>query len=152
MQKPILKPFILAILLLFSGLAKAQKPDSKDIIGTWLTASGKAKVQIYAEGGHFNGKIVWLKNPTYEDGKPKVDKHNPDKANQTKPLMGLNMLKGFVFDEDQWNDGTIYDPENGKTYSCKIEIRDGNKLDVRGYIGFSLIGRTETWFRVQDIK
>jgi uncharacterized protein (DUF2147 family) len=62
------------------------------------------------------------------------------------------MLKNFSFDENEWNGGTIYDPENGKTYNCKIAIRDGNKLDVRGYIGISLLGRTETWFRVADIK
>ena len=124
-------------------------PDA--LLGTWLTASGKAKVQIYKEGTKYNGKIVWLKNPTYEDGKIKVDKNNPDKAKQTTPLLGLNMLKGFVFDDDEWNDGIIYDPENGKTYSCKIKYRDG-KLDLRGYIGISLIGRTQTWFKVADIK
>lgn len=152
MQKLILRSFLFMILLAFASRVHAQTVGADDLIGTWLTASGKAKVQIYKENGHYNGKIVWLKNPTYEDGKPKVDKHNPVEANRSKPLMGLNMLKNFVFDEDQWNDGTIYDPENGKLYSCKIQIRDGNKLDVRGYIGISLIGRTETWFKVQDIK
>lgn len=139
----------LSLLLCFS--LSAQKPNADVIVGTWLTASGKAKVQIYKEGDKYNGKIVWLKNPTYEDGKPKVDKNNPDKLKQSMPLMGLNMLKGFVFDEDEWEDGTIYDPENGKTYSCTMTYRDG-KLDVRGYIGISLIGRTQTWFKIPDSK
>jgi uncharacterized protein (DUF2147 family) len=136
-----------ALFLLFLSLSCFPQAVSADaVLGTWLTASGKAKVQIYKEGDKYNGKIVWLKIPTYEDGK-----HNPDKAKQSVPLLGLNMLKGFEFDEDEWEDGTIYDPENGKTYSCTIKYRDG-KLDLRGYIGISLIGRTQTWYKVSDIK
>ena len=129
----------------------AQKISADAIVGTWLTGSGKGKVQIYKEGNTYSGKIVWLKEPTYEDGKPKVDKHNPDVTKQTTPILGLYMLKGFVFDGEKWTDGTIYDPEKGKIYSCKISWRDG-KLDVHGFIGISLIGRTDTWFKVLDIK
>jgi len=140
---------IAAIFLALPGFSQTVSADA--VLGTWLTASGKAKVQIYKEGDKYNGKIVWLKNPTYEDGKIKVDKNNPDKTKQFVPLLGLNMLKGFEFDDGEWEDGTIYDPENGKTYSCTIKFRDG-KLDLRGYIGISLIGRTQTWFKVADIK
>lgn len=145
------KLLLFTLSLLLSNSLFSQKPNADVILGTWLTASGKAKVLIYKEGTKYNGRIVWLKNPTYEDGKPKVDKNNPDKSKQTTPLMGLNMLKDFVFDEDEWEDGTIYDPENGKTYSCTMTYRDG-KLDVRGYIGISLIGRTQTWFKIPDSK
>jgi len=141
----------LTILLFLCISSFAQTVGADAVTGTWLTASGKAKVQIYKEGNKYNGKIVWLKNPTYDDGKIKVDKNNPDKAKQSAPLLGLNMLNGFVFDDGEWEDGTIYDPENGKTYSCKIKYRDG-KLDLRGYVGISLIGRTQTWFKVADIK
>jgi uncharacterized protein (DUF2147 family) len=129
----------------------AQTVNKDAVVGTWLTGSGKGKVQIYKEGDKYNGKIVWLKTPNYEDGTPKVDKHNPDKTKQNNPLLGQVMLKGFKFNEDKWTDGTIYDAENGKTYSCKITYRDG-KLDVRGYMGISLIGRTDTWFKVPDVK
>jgi len=145
------KSIALVFLMLLCALSHAQAPGPDALLGTWLTASGKAKVQIYNEGKKYNGKIVWLLNPTYEDGKVKVDKNNPDKAKQAVPLLGLNMLKGFEFDDDEWEDGTIYDPENGKTYSCTIKFRDG-KLDLRGFIGISLIGRTQTWFKVADIK
>lgn len=138
-------------LLFFSMYGFSQKVNADAVVGTWLTASGKAKVQIYKEGDKYYGKIVWLKIPSYEDGTAKTDKNNPDKKKQSEPLLGLNMLKSFVFDDDEWEDGTIYDPENGKTYSCTIKYRDG-KLDLRGYIGISLIGRTQTWYRVSDIK
>lgn len=147
MKKIIL--FLSICLVSISAFSQAISADA--VIGTWLTGSGKGKVQIYKEGDKYNGKIVWLKEPTYEDGKPKMDKHNPDKTKQATPTLGLNMLKGFIFDGDKWSSGTIYDPENGKTYSCKITWREG-KLDVRGFMGISLIGRTDTWFKVLDIK
>lgn len=146
-----IRHFLLTIFVAFSVSVFSQTVSPDIIIGTWLTASGKAKVQIYKENSKYYGKIVWLKTPNYEDGTPKVDKHNPDAAKQKVPLMGLNMLKGFEFDEDEWENGTIYDPENGKTYSCYIKYRDG-MLDLRGYIGLSLIGRTQTWFRIPDKK
>ncbi|MES2678960.1 MAG: DUF2147 domain-containing protein [Bacteroidota bacterium] len=142
----------LTLLLLFLGLSPVFSQVNRDIIvGTWLTASGTAKVYISREGDKYNGRITWLKNPNDETGKPKVDKNNPDKASKMMPLMGLKLLKNFVFDDGEWNDGTIYDPLNGKTYSCVIKYRDG-KLDLRGYIGISLIGRTQTWFKVPDLK
>ena len=137
-------------MLFFCGSIFSQV-NADIIIGTWLTGSGKGKVQIYKEGNKYSGKIVWLKEPNREDGTAKLDRNNSNKELQSRPIMGLNMLKNFTFEKDKWVDGTIYDPENGKTYSCKITYRDG-KLDVRGFIGISLIGRTDTWFKVPDIK
>ena len=111
----------------------------------WYNEEKTAKIQIYkATDGKFYGKIVWLKVPD-ADGKPKVDKNNPDDKKKNNPLMGLILLKAFKKDgEKGYNDGTIYDPKNGKTYSCKITNK-GDVLDVRGYIGFSWIGRTTVW-------
>lgn len=145
------KLFFIGIVIISSLTGFAQNAGADILIGTWLTASGKAKVEIYKEGNKYNGKIVWLKNPLDENGKPKVDKNNPDRTKKSVPLLGLNMLKGFVYDDGEWEDGTIYDPENGKTYSCTIRYRDG-MLDVRGYVGISLLGRTQTWFRIPDAK
>ena len=146
-----IKNALTSFLFFLCAVCFSQTVTADMVIGTWLTENGKAKVQIYKEGTKYNGKIVWLKDPNYDNGDPKVDKNNSDKTKQSVRILGLNLLKGFVFDEDQWEDGTIYDPENGKTYSCKITYRDG-KLDLRGYIGISLIGRTQTWFKVADIK
>jgi len=145
------KLITLLVVIFLSANTFAQTTNKDALLGTWLTGSGKGKVLIYKEGDKYNGKIVWLKEPNREDGTAKLDRNNSDKALQTRPIMGLNMLKGFIFDEDKWVDGTIYDPENGKTYSCKITWRDG-KLDVRGYIGISLIGRTDTWFKVPNVN
>jgi uncharacterized protein (DUF2147 family) len=136
------------VLLSFAGAAGAQglvKPD--DITGIWLTHGDKAaKIQISRSADRFEGKIVWLQAPM-ENGKPKVDKNNPDERKRVRPIVGLPLLTGFRFDKDEWNDGQIYDPVSGKTYSCTMTLKDPNTLKVRGYIGISLLGRTEVWTR-----
>jgi uncharacterized protein (DUF2147 family) len=135
---------LLAVLLLLGTRQYALAQDAIERL--WYNEEKTAKIQIFkATDGKFYGKIVWLKEPNNEEGKPKTDKKNPDKAKRANPIMGLQMLKGFKKDDaTHYEDGTIYDPKNGKTYSCKI-TRKGDLLDVRGYMGISLIGRTTTW-------
>ncbi len=117
-----------------------------DIIGVWLTRGKEpAKIQIYKSGEKYYGKIIWLQNPM-DNGRSKLDKNNPDKSKQNQAIVGLGILKGFRFDgDDEWEDGDIYDPESGKTYSCFLTLKDKTTLKVRGYIGISLFGRTEVW-------
>ncbi len=143
--------FILIILLLLPFGSAISKDEKDAITGTWLTGKKDAKVKIYEQKGKYYGKIIWLKNPNYEDGKEKVDKENPDENKRKRKILGLNILKDFVYDEDnEWDDGEIYDPKSGNTYSCNIElVEDGKVLEVRGYIGISLFGRTEIWTRVE---
>lgn len=142
---------LVILFLLITSFAKSQTLKGDEIQGTWLTGNNKAKIFIYKKDNKFYGKFVWLKEPTYADGTAKMDKKNPDVKKQTTPIMGMHLLNGFVFNKDKWENGTIYDPENGKTYSCKITYRDG-KLDVRGFVGISMLGRTDTWFKTADIK
>ena len=136
---------LIALLISFEGYSQ-NKAD--DITGNWLTGGKEpAKIQIYKSGEKFSGKIVWLKNPI-ENGKQRVDANNPDKAKRSNPIIGLVMFTGFKFDgNDEWKGGDIYDPESGKTYSSYLYLKDKNTLKVRGYVGISLFGRTETWAR-----
>jgi len=132
----------------------AQDFKADDILGVWMNEDKDANVEIYKDGDFYNGKIVWLKDPIREEtGKPKLDKENEDESLRTRPVMGLLLLKGFVFDgDDEWEDGEIYDPKNGKTYSCYMEFEDEddmNTLKIRGYIGISLLGRTTYWTKVK---
>ena len=138
---------LILIALLISFAAHSQN-KADDITGIWLTGGKEpAKIQIYKAGEKFYGKIIWLQN-SIESGKPKQDVNNPDKAKRNNPVIGLVMLSGFRFDDDdEWNGGDIYDPESGKTYSSYIYLKDSNTLKVRGYVGVSLFGRTETWTR-----
>jgi len=136
--------------------------DADAIVGVWATdpkgGGGPAHVEIYANGDRYDGKIIWLEEPLYSAddegetaGIPKEDHNNPDPALRSRPIVGLVMMEGFVFDgKETWHKGTIYDPNNGKTYKCKVRFSDDGALKVRGFIGFSMLGRTERWTRVEQ--
>jgi len=112
---------------------------AQDIKGKWLTEAGDAQVEIYEQNGKMNGKIVWL-----EKGPDTKDVHNKDEKLRSRKLMGVNILSGLTKKDDKWEGGRIYNPKNGKNYKCAIWL-DGNKLKVRGYIGF--LYETQTWKR-----
>jgi uncharacterized protein (DUF2147 family) len=148
--------FLLTSILIGTGFTILRPTDNEadKIQGTWLNQEGTSHIKIFRAvngsfAGKYYGKIVWLKEPN-ENGKPKVDKKNPDAGKQQTPIMNLMILKDFTYDADdkEWSGGTIYDPNNGKTYSCYMTL-NGTKLNVRGYVGVSLIGRTAVWTRVK---
>ena len=142
------KGWWIVVVLLFAGQAAWSQAKADDIVGHWLTRGKKqAKIQIYASGDRYGGKITWVTEPT-ENGKPKLDKNNPDLSKRGQPIVGLVLLSDFKFNgKDEWQEGKIYDPESGKTYSCYLSLKDKNTLKLRGYIGVSLLGRTEYWTR-----
>jgi len=133
--------------ILFS--AKAQK-NADDIVGVWLTGSGKAHVKIDKVGNYYFGRIVWLKDPLNDLGKPKLDKNNEDISKRSKSVLGMQLIGGFEWKNDNlWDNGDIYDPENGKTYKCKLDLENLSTMNVRGFIGISLFGRTDIWKKVK---
>jgi uncharacterized protein (DUF2147 family) len=126
--------------------------QSVSIEGTWLVESGKAKIKIIKVGDVYNGSITWLKEPL-RDGKPKLDIKNSDKKLQSRPILGMNLLSGFKkVSETKYEDGKIYDAEKGDLYSCTIKIKSEKVIEVRGYVGISLLGKTQTWNKVMDVK
>jgi uncharacterized protein (DUF2147 family) len=142
---------IAGLLLAFPALHAA---DSDAVLGKWSTQNGKSTVEIFACGTKLCGRIVALKSPLYTDasegpvGTPKVDRKNPDPTLRSKPLIGFQLMEGFVSTgKGTWGDGIIYDPDSGKTYKCKMKLASPQHLEIRGYIGISLLGRTEVWTR-----
>jgi len=127
------------------------------IVGSWVTPDDKAVVEIYEQGGLYYGKFTSLKEPTYTaghadglDGQPKTDRNNPDASQHAELIIGLVMLNGLKYagekkGQHQWKGGSIYDPGNGKTYKSTIKLNADGTLDMRGYIGISLFGRTQVW-------
>ena len=123
---------------------------AQDVIGKWKLEDGTAIVEVYKSGEVYNGKIVWLQNPTNEDGTTAKDTNNPDPTLKTREIMGLNMLHGLKKDGSKYAGGKIYDPGNGKTYNCSMQV-DGDVLKVRGSLDArGLLGRTMDWFRVKE--
>jgi uncharacterized protein (DUF2147 family) len=143
-----LKIIILSFFIIgcyFSGNLYAQaNPDA--LLGIWFNEEKDAKIKVYKENGKFYGKIVWHKTG---DGISAYDEHNPDPELQKRKKVGLVILTDFEFHNGQWEDGEIYDPKKGKTYSCVIKLEKDGSLNVRGFIGFSLIGRTTYWTKTE---
>jgi len=137
-------------LLLLACIVSISTLSAQDVFGKWKTiddATGEAKsyIEIYEEGGKVYGKIVELINPEREN--PICDQCCCE--DKDKPILGLKFIKGLEKDGDEYNGGKILDPENGKLYKCYITLEEDNKLKVRGYIGFSLLGRTQYWYRAE---
>lgn len=128
------KLFLSLVLMLMAATGYSQ-----NIMGKWITEAGDAKVEIYKAGDKVNGKIVWLKK-----GPETKDDHNPNEKLRSRKLMGVNILSGLEAKKDKWENGRIYNPKNGKDYKCTIWL-EGDKLKVRGYIGF--LYETQTWKR-----
>lgn len=140
-------------LLLLSTSAFAAAAD--DMLGVWLNQEKDAKIEMYKCGEKYCGKVVWLKEPAYPEGSkdgvpgtPKLDHSNPDQALRKRPVIGLDIVHGMAYvGENKWADGTVYDPKNGKTYSAKMTLVSPMQLNLRGFIGISLLGRTAVWTR-----
>ena len=140
---------------LLSSVVHAQNQDA--IVAKWLNQEKEAQIEIYPCEGKYCGKIIWLKEPDYlpndpkgMGGKPKVDRENPDPSKKGRPMLGLTLVWGFTSaGENLWEGGFIYDPRDGKTYKCKMTLETPDHLKVRGFIGISLIGKTNHWTRVK---
>lgn len=154
-----------ALAALISGTAVA----APSIVGYWLKETEdpykSAIIEIYPDGKTFDGRVLQLKYPRFVEGEVsstgevvppelvgevKTDVLNPTEILRKRPIEGLKLIEGFKPAGDgEWKDATIYNPEDGKTYQCKAELSDdGNTLEVRGFVGFALLGRTQTWTRL----
>jgi|GEM_PF-154808 len=164
-----------AALLLIPGAAMAQAPATTStamspgpatnaspgmaVAGVWRTPDDKSLVRVYRNpDGTFDGRIVWLKKPIYPQdykdkslaGRPKVDIHNPDKKLRSRPVLGMDVLTGFKYSpaDHDWRKGKCYDPEEGKTYTCRMWLKDHDTLMVRGYVW--IFHKTQEWRRAQE--
>ncbi|NQU35554.1 MAG: DUF2147 domain-containing protein [Bacteroidetes bacterium] len=142
---------LIGMMILPMMQVQAQDVNPDAVLGKWNTIDDetgrkKSVVEIYKEGDKLYGKIVELFRLPDEDPDPICDDCDEDDPRYNQKVLGMVILEGLEWDEDEWDDGTIMDPKNGKVYSCKLWIKDGD-LQVRGYLGFSLIGRSQTWIR-----
>lgn len=148
-----LKSRTINCLLLFSLFSIATLCSAQtEIHGMWWTPDKDGKIKMYlAKDGKTYGKIAWLSETHDGENVPKVDKQNPNPELRDRPIVGLLIFKHFTYEGDnKWVDGEVYDAKSGKTYSCQMTLISKNELEVRGYIGLPMLGRTETFTRVQE--
>lgn len=130
------------ISLLASIALSFQNPNA--IEGVWMVESEDAYIKIFEDDGKFFGRVTWLKEPYDENGDPITD----DDGN---PIQDMVIMKDFIYEDGKWVDGTLYDAEEGKTYYGSMELDGREKLKLRGSLdSFGLIGRTETWTRMNQ--
>lgn len=148
----VILPVLLAVLV---GASLAREEAGGDaILGSWLTQDRDAIFEIYKCGSEYCGKIAGLAEPEYPPtakgglaGRPLMDRKNPEPSLRSRPLLGLPIISAHYKDDNSWW-GTIYNPDDGKTYKCKLSVAgNGEELKVRGYLGLALFGRTQTWTR-----
>ncbi len=136
--------FLFLMLMLAASTAYSQEDKIK---GYWLTDEGRSQIRIFkATNGKYYGEIAWMK-----DDPDKKDINNPDKSLRDARLLGMNILKGFSYieDKDRWEQGTIYDPDSGKTYDCYMWFDNSpDVLRIKGYVlGMKFLGRETEWTR-----
>jgi uncharacterized protein (DUF2147 family) len=141
------------LLASFTTLAPAIALAQATPVGLWKTIDDETKaekslVRITDNGGVLSGKVEKLMDPAKQDAKCK----DCTDARKDQPVIGMTVVEGVKKNasEDYWDGGTILDPNNGKTYKVRMTPKDGGKaLDVRGYLGMPMLGRTQTWIRVE---
>lgn len=139
-----LQRFVLVFLAL-APFAGAMEPA--DVEGRWLSGDGSGWIQIRRVGESLIGTAAGSATAKEGDA-PQLDEHNPDPALRSRPIDGITIMSGFSYAGDgRWTGGTIYDPNSGKTYKSTVTQIDRDTLRLRGYIGISLFGRSDTWTR-----
>lgn len=151
----LLKIFMILVCIIFGTTILLSQPAEScadNICGEWWTPGNEGKIYFFRSNGKYYGMITWMKNPAEADGKPKYDKHNPLPENRNRPLQNLILFSDLSFDQEKgkYIGGSVYDAEkSGKTYSCWMKLVSHNVLEIHGFLGFSLIGRSEYFTRVQ---
>ena len=132
-----------ALGLQLAPAARATEDQAAQILGNWLTEPRDGIIQIsVASDGSYQGKIIGGNAPQ------RLDQHNPDPARRSLTLLGQTILQGMKYDGGgEWSGGTIYDPDSGRSYKCRLVRLDPDRLQVRGFIGFALLGRSQVWTR-----
>lgn len=144
------KLFILLLLSVYSVSGFAQEADK--IIGIWWNEEKTSKIEIEKQDDKYIGTIVYIIPENYENGEPPKDDENPDENLQDRSILGLQILSGFEYDADdeEWAEGTIYDPKSGNTYDCFAWLESDDLLKLKGFVaGIRLLGRSSEWYRTE---
>jgi uncharacterized protein (DUF2147 family) len=141
------KVFLLALLAFYAASAYSQAANK--IVGVWWNEKKTSKIEVKEENGKFIGTVIYINPEKYVNGEPEKDFNNPDPKLQSRSRLGLQILSSLKYKEEdkEWQNGRIYDPDNGKTYDCFAWFEnDPNTLYLKGYVvGIKWLGRSTTW-------
>jgi uncharacterized protein (DUF2147 family) len=142
------KSIVFSLLVFFAMIFSAQ---SQTVLGKWKTVdddTGEAKsiVEVYEKSGKIYGKVVEILRAEHK----KDICSKCEGVEKNKPILGMIIINGLKKEDSEYNGGTVLDPENGKKYKCYITLESADKLKLRGYIGLSIMGRTQIWTRVKN--
>lgn len=132
----------IVIFFLFTTSFILGQTKANDVLGYYMNPTGEGILKIYETAGKYAAKLVWMKHPQ------NLDTKNPDKTKRNQKILGSVVMYDFIFDGESWKNGRAYDPKNGKTYDCKISRDEKGNLFIRGYLGISLLGRTDYFVKV----
>ncbi|HEX8018220.1 MAG TPA: DUF2147 domain-containing protein [Flavobacterium sp.] len=138
---------ILFVILLAMVSKMQAQINEKSIIGVWESDKKDVRMEFFKDGANYSAKLLWGNLVVEKDGiTSKKDSKNPDVRLRTRNILGIISLTGLEWNGKEYTNGKIYDPPSGDTYTCKAWIENG-KLNLRGYLGISLLGKTVTWHR-----
>ena len=149
-----LKKILLTLTLIISTLpisSFSADYKAEDILGTWLSEKKDGVIKVSKNGDSFRGHLIAFEKQKEDIGKVVLDKNNPEDKLKSRKLKGIEMFWGFSFDDDEWSGGQIYDPVSGKTYKSYMSLDGKDTLNLRGYVGIPLFGRTSVWTRIDKI-
>ena len=142
-----MKKFIVLTAILFTSFAAILAQNADVVRGVWLNNEKDVKMEIYKSGDKYFGKIIWVKEMYESDGRTsKKDSKNSNEELRNRSILNLVILSGFTYDDGEWTDGELYNPKSGKTYDGKMKLK-GNNLEIRGYVGSPMFGKTTVWIR-----
>lgn len=146
-----MRALIASVTVLVIPLSVAAELPADPAYGYWLTENRKAIVRIEPCGADTCGRMVWIENAVDDSGAPKRDIRNTDDAKRQRSICGLELVGGLIrTDSGTWENGWLYNPRDGGTYSAEIRAVSPSELEVRGYFGVSLLGSSQIWTRVGD--
>jgi len=143
--------FTSVLLTQFIFISISYATDGASPVGKWWVEGNESQIEIYEKEGKLFGKIAWTLRKYEDDGREKLDYNNPDKSLQHRHIQSFDFITNLVKkDQKKYGDGKLYNPKDGRTYSCEIELQSKNKLRLKGYIGHPLLGKSVIWERVVE--
>lgn len=141
-----MKHFLIVVFISLAANTMHAQNAADRITGIWYSKEKNSKVEIFKNTDNtYSGKIVWLGKSNGPDGKPLTDRKNPDPAKRTQKILGMTIISGLVFKNNEWKDGTIYAPGQGKYADCKAKIDRPDELTITASLGW--FSKTNTWTR-----